>query len=62
MFQDTATVAVRFDIAYIWIGALDIIQDNASDWTKEAMQMADIYSNTQFTISTESSKYALSPS
>lgn len=55
-FQDAATVAVRFDIAYIWIDALCIIQDDASDWAKEAAQMADVYSNAHFTISAASSK------
>lgn len=55
-FQDAATVVVRFDIAYIWIDALCIIQDDASDWAKEAAQMADVYSNAHFTISAASSK------
>ncbi|KAK3337782.1 heterokaryon incompatibility protein-domain-containing protein [Cercophora scortea] len=48
-FQDAATVATRFDIAYIWIDALCIIQDDASDWAKEAAHMADVYSNAHFT-------------
>ncbi|KAK3370770.1 heterokaryon incompatibility protein-domain-containing protein [Lasiosphaeria ovina] len=55
-FQDAATVAARFDIAYIWIDALCIIQDDVGDWAKEAAQMADVYSSAHFTISAASSK------
>ncbi|KAK3386429.1 heterokaryon incompatibility protein-domain-containing protein [Podospora didyma] len=55
-FQDAAVVASRFDIAYIWIDALCIIQDDTADWAKEAAKMADVYSNAHFTISAASSK------
>ncbi|KAK3349534.1 heterokaryon incompatibility protein-domain-containing protein [Lasiosphaeria hispida] len=55
-FQDAATVTLRFGIAHIWIDALCIIQDDPSDWVKEAAQMADVYSHAHFTISAASSK------
>ncbi|KAK5698333.1 hypothetical protein LTR17_023775 [Elasticomyces elasticus] len=44
-FQDAVHVTRQLNIQYIWIDALEIIQDDAEDWAKEAATMAEIYSN-----------------
>lgn len=42
-FQDAVWVARRLGIGYIWIDSLCIIQDDAEDWDREAMDMYRIY-------------------
>ncbi|KAK4969133.1 hypothetical protein LTR42_009412 [Elasticomyces elasticus] len=44
-FQDAIVVAKALDIQYLWIDALNIIQDDEEDWQREAAMMADIYRN-----------------
>ncbi|KAH7311489.1 heterokaryon incompatibility protein-domain-containing protein [Stachybotrys elegans] len=54
-FVDAVRVARELGFRYIWIDALCIIQDSASDWQSEAAKMADIYSQAALTISAMSS-------
>ncbi|KAK3638583.1 hypothetical protein LTR22_017767 [Elasticomyces elasticus] len=46
-FQDAIVVAKALDIEYLWIDALNIIQDDEEDWQREATKMADIYRNAE---------------
>lgn len=50
-FIDAVKVARYFHIQYLWIDSLCILQDSESDWISESARMADIYSNSIFTIS-----------
>ncbi|KAK3365347.1 heterokaryon incompatibility protein-domain-containing protein [Lasiosphaeria ovina] len=43
------------DLEYIWIDALCIIQDNPSDWAREAKKMATVYATSAVTIIAASS-------
>jgi hypothetical protein len=54
-FKDAIKIAQRFDVQYIWIDSLCIIQDSEEDWEKESCQMADIYENAYFTIAATAS-------
>lgn len=59
-YQDSITFLRKFSkwheeeygepIRYIWIDSLCIIQDSKSDWTKHALEMSDIYSNSSITL------------
>ena len=52
VFIQEALVAARtLGYQYIWIDALCIIQDDPTDWDKEASKMKDVYSNADLTIS-----------
>jgi hypothetical protein len=42
-FQDLILLAVKLGINYLWIDSLCVIQDNAEDWAKESVKMADVY-------------------
>ncbi|KAF1937613.1 HET-domain-containing protein, partial [Clathrospora elynae] len=44
-FSDAITLARMLDICYLWIDALCICQDDDVDWSREAANMANIYSN-----------------
>lgn len=44
-FVDAVAVARTYNIQYIWIDSLCIIQDSVSDWTKEATSMSEVYRN-----------------
>lgn len=48
--QDAVAITRRLQIRYLWIDALCIIQDSASDWAEQAGQMAAIYQNAFLTI------------
>lgn len=54
-FQDAVTVSRRFNIQYIWVDSLCIIQDSEADWEVESAKMADVYGNAFFTIAAVSS-------
>lgn len=41
----------RFEVEYLWIDCLCIIQNDSADWKREAVSMASIYKNAAFTIS-----------
>ncbi|KKY28927.1 putative heterokaryon incompatibility [Diplodia seriata] len=48
--HDAILVTRVLGIQYLWIDALCIIQDDASDWQQEAIQMGQIYRNAAATI------------
>jgi hypothetical protein len=54
VFQDAIMVAWRLGFRYLWIDALCILQDSVGDWEFHASRMAQIYSNSQLTISASS--------
>ncbi|KAK4444709.1 HET-domain-containing protein [Podospora aff. communis PSN243] len=49
-FQDAIRIARAFEVQYLWIDSLCIIQDSEEDWEKEANGMAEVYSNSYLTI------------
>ena len=49
-FQDAIVVAQKFNLKYLWIDALCIIQDSSEDWEIESAKMAAIYENAYITI------------
>ena len=38
-FQDAATVTMWFEVKYLWIDSLCIIQDSYEDWVRESNSM-----------------------
>ena len=42
-FRDAVEVTRKFNIHYLWIDCLCIIQDSTDDWNKEALQMSQVY-------------------
>ncbi|KAI1458744.1 heterokaryon incompatibility protein-domain-containing protein [Annulohypoxylon moriforme] len=44
-FKDAIKIVQEFELRYLWIDSLCIIQDDANDWEQEAAQMADVYRN-----------------
>ncbi len=44
-FQDAVQVVQIFDINFLWIDALCILQDSREDWLTESASMADVYAN-----------------
>ncbi|EPE31161.1 hypothetical protein GLAREA_04128 [Glarea lozoyensis ATCC 20868] len=50
-FRDAVTITRHLGIKYLWIDALCIIQDSASDWEIESKKMGDVYQNALITIS-----------
>lgn len=49
-FQDAINIALHFDVRYLWIDSLCIIQDDETDWQLQAGEMASIYENSFVTI------------
>jgi hypothetical protein len=50
-FQDSITVAWKLGFRYIWIDALCILQDSFEDWEHHASKMAQVFADSQLTIS-----------
>lgn len=50
LFQDCIHVARFFNISYLWIDTLCIVQDDKDDWEVEARDMKRVYSNSWLTI------------
>jgi len=50
LFQDVIQFVRAMGIRYLWIDSVCIIQGNADDWNKEAMLMAEVYSNSALTV------------
>lgn len=48
--RDAIKITQSLGIRYIWIDALCIMQDSASDWRAEASRMQDVYSGAALTI------------
>lgn len=53
-FRDAIVLTRKLGIRYLWIDSLCIIQDDLSDWEKEAAHMADVYTDAYVTISASS--------
>ncbi|KAM7218444.1 Heterokaryon incompatibility protein (HET) domain containing protein [Rhypophila decipiens] len=53
--QDAITVSRKLEIAYLWVDALCIVQDNHDDWRQESAQMCTIYGNSVITIAVHQS-------
>jgi hypothetical protein len=49
-FRDAVTVTRQLGVRYLWIDSLCIVQENTSDWEKEAVRMCDYYQNALCTI------------
>ena len=50
VFQDAIHIAGRFQIKYLWIDSLCILQDSHNDWISESCKMRDIYRGSFLTI------------
>lgn len=53
-FKDAIMVTWKLGFRYLWIDALWILQTSVEDWEYHASRMAQIYSNSQLTISASS--------
>ncbi|ETS86900.1 hypothetical protein PFICI_00728 [Pestalotiopsis fici W106-1] len=53
-FQAAFEIASRLAIDFIWIDSLCIVQNDESDWEKEAEKMQQVYSSSYVTISASS--------
>lgn len=49
-FQDAIRATLELGLNYLWIDALCIIQDSKSDWSQEALAMADVYQGALFNL------------
>lgn len=49
-FQEAITFTRSLGLQYLWIDSLCIVQDDISDWNKEAANMAAIYQNSFITL------------
>jgi hypothetical protein len=58
-FKDAVTVTKALGIRYLWIDAICIIQDDHSDWIKQAPLMGKIYNNAYCTIAAHSAQDSL---
>ncbi|KAH6659057.1 heterokaryon incompatibility protein-domain-containing protein [Truncatella angustata] len=54
-FKDAIMVARELQLPYLWIDSLCIVQDDKTDWEKEAALMADVYSQAFVVVTTASS-------
>ena len=50
-FQDAVAVAQWFEVRYLWIDSLCILQDSQEDWVKESATMRSVYSRSIMNIS-----------
>lgn len=50
-FREAIQVARLFELHYLWIDSLCIVQDDADDWRKESALMADVYGGSTLNIS-----------
>ncbi|PQE19416.1 heterokaryon incompatibility protein [Rutstroemia sp. NJR-2017a BBW] len=50
-FQDAIKTVQHFDISYLWIDSICIIQDSVEDWTIESSKMAPVYRGAVLNIS-----------
>ena len=50
VFQDFIQVARAFQVMYVWMDSLCIIQDSTEDWQREAGRMAAVYANSFLTV------------
>jgi hypothetical protein len=57
-FQQAVKVAKELGLKYIWIDSLCIIQDDKSDWGREALKMGSVYEGAEVTIAATGSTNA----
>ena len=50
VFQDIIHIAGWFQLKYLWIDSLCIIQDSHDDWVRQSCKMKDIYRNSVLTV------------
>jgi hypothetical protein len=55
-FRDAVTITRGLGMRYLWIDALCIVQDDKSDWEREALKMGQVYENAFLTIATDAAK------
>jgi hypothetical protein len=55
-FRDAVTITRGLGMRYLWIDALCIVQDDKSDWEREAAKMGQVYENAFLTIATDAAK------
>ncbi|KAI2609026.1 HET-domain-containing protein [Hypoxylon fragiforme] len=60
-FQDAVTISQEIGMAYVWIDSLCIVQDDKTDWEKEAARMGAVYSQAFIVISGASSPNPSTP-
>ncbi|KAI2641719.1 HET-domain-containing protein [Hypomontagnella submonticulosa] len=60
-FQDAVTVTQELGLEYVWIDSLCIVQDDKTDWEKEAARMGSVYSRAFIVISGASSPNPSTP-
>jgi hypothetical protein len=48
--RDATMVARQLEVKYLWVDAICIVQDDASDWEQEAAKMGTIYMHSYCTI------------
>ncbi|CAG8978197.1 hypothetical protein HYALB_00011432 [Hymenoscyphus albidus] len=53
-FQDSIQITRSLDIKFLWIDSLCIVQNDPSDWEKETVKMAQIYSQAYLIIAAAS--------
>jgi hypothetical protein len=56
--RDCLVIAATLSISYVWIDALCIIQDSASDWASESAKMGGIYHGSLLTIAAAASSHS----
>ena len=54
-FKDAVEIANWFNVRWLWIDSLCILQDSAQDWQREAVMMYDVYKNALLNISADDS-------
>jgi hypothetical protein len=57
-FQDAIVVALHFDIHFLWVDSLCIVQDDDDDRNRELAKLGEIYENAFLTIAATSSPSA----
>lgn len=57
-FREAVDATRRLGIPFLWIDSLCILQDDRSDWEKEAPTMSDVYNSSTVTLSAASSNSA----
>jgi hypothetical protein len=49
-YRDLIEVARRFEVKYVWIDVICIVQDSRDDWLGESRKMSDYYRNAYITV------------
>lgn len=55
-FADAVKITRKFEIRYLWIDSLCIIQDNEEDWRRESASMNKVYRNSWLNIAATGSQ------